>query len=101
MKVHDSNYEKRKHACSLCNKEFLYPSFLAEHMKNHTGEKPFLCSYCGKGFRQKGALKYHVRIHTGNKPFTCEICKNSFSSQGKIKWKKFSLYSHLSFLQVY
>lgn len=83
MRIHNASYEKKKHTCHVCNKEFLYPSFLAEHMKNHTGEKPFLCSYCGKGFRQKGALQYHIRIHTGNKPFSCEICKSTFMSQGK------------------
>ncbi|KRT78355.1 zinc-finger associated domain containing protein, partial [Oryctes borbonicus] len=65
MKTHDTDYVKKIHVCDICSKEFRYPSFLAEHMKNHTGEKPFLCSICGKGFRQSGALQYHIRSHTG------------------------------------
>ncbi|KAF5282790.1 hypothetical protein FQR65_LT02787 [Abscondita terminalis] len=85
MKVHEEGYIKKVHACPVCNKEFIYPSFLSEHMKNHTGEKPFLCSTCGKGFRQKGALDYHVRSHTGYKPYKCEVCHNSFTCRGALR----------------
>lgn len=83
MKIHDKNYTKKKCVCHICSKEFAYPSFLAEHMKNHTGERPFLCNICGKGFRQNGALDYHMRSHTGHKPFMCHICNNKFMSQSK------------------
>lgn len=82
--THDENYQKKTHICNICNKFFPYPSFLIEHMKNHTGEKTHLCSTCGKGFRQSGALHYHQRIHTGYKPFTCKICNEKFMSQSKL-----------------
>ncbi|KAJ3633719.1 hypothetical protein MTP99_010650 [Tenebrio molitor] len=85
MKIHDKNYVKKKHSCQICFQEFAYPSFLAEHMKNHTGEKPHLCSICGKGFRQSGALHYHQRVHTGYKPFVCKICNGNFMSQSVLK----------------
>ncbi|KYB27486.1 zinc finger protein OZF-like [Tribolium castaneum] len=85
MRIHDRNYVKKKHSCEICHKEFPYPSFLAEHMKNHTGEKPHLCSTCGKGFRQSGALHYHQRIHTGDKKFSCTICNGRFMSQSVLK----------------
>ncbi|KAK4879542.1 hypothetical protein RN001_007688 [Aquatica leii] len=85
MKIHEDGYKRKIHACSICGKEFEYPSFLSEHMKNHTGEKPFLCSICGKGFRQRGALSYHVRSHTGYKPHTCEICNNNFTSRSVLR----------------
>ncbi|GLV41648.1 earmuff [Carabus blaptoides fortunei] len=79
-RIHDVNYTRKSHTCKYCGKSFPYPSFLAEHMKNHTGERPFLCSYCGKGFRQKGALDLHVRMHTGQKPYKCELCGDAFVS---------------------
>ncbi|KAI4465266.1 finger putative transcription factor family-related [Holotrichia oblita] len=85
MKTHDTNYVKKMHSCKVCAKEFRYPSFLAEHMKNHTGERPFLCSICGKGFRQSGALQYHIRSHTGSRPYACNVCSKSFSSPGVLK----------------
>lgn len=81
--THNENYKKKSHVCHICSKSFAYPSILAEHMKNHTGERPYLCSICGKSFRQSGALHYHQRIHNGYKPFTCQICNENFMSQSK------------------
>lgn len=82
MKIHDKSYVKKVHVCEICLKEFPYPSFLAEHMKNHTGERPYLCAICGKGFRQSGTLQYHMRSHTGSRPYICNICQNTFASPG-------------------
>lgn len=87
QRIHDENYKRKSHLCKYCGKTFPYPSFLSEHMKNHTGERPFLCSYCGKGFRQRGALELHVRIHTGQKPYKCELCGECFVSPGKLNFK--------------
>ncbi|XP_028155630.1 gastrula zinc finger protein XlCGF57.1 isoform X2 [Diabrotica virgifera virgifera] len=83
MRTHDKNYTKC-YTCYVCNKSFAYPSFLAEHMKNHTGEKPHICNVCGKGFRQSGALHFHEKIHTGDKPFPCRVCKENFMSRSQL-----------------
>lgn len=38
------------------------------------GEKPCQCLICGKAFTQASSLIAHVRQHTGEKPYVCERC---------------------------
>ena len=44
---------------------------LVNHMRVHSGEKPFKCEQCSKTFARTENLKIHKRTHTGDKPFKC------------------------------
>jgi hypothetical protein len=66
------------YTCEFCQKILKYRSKYLEHLRTHTGERPFGCTYCGASFTQRGALKQHERIHTGDRPHYCLQCQKSF-----------------------
>lgn len=82
--------------CNICEKKFMYPSLLTQHMKSHSDEKPFLCFYCGKGFRHQGQYDYHIREHMGDTPYKCSYCSKGFMSPGNLCYY-FILFSRTSF----
>ena len=62
MKTHSND---RKHRCVHCGKEFSFTHHLKEHIRVHTGEKPYVCKYagCSKKFKQTGEFSAHKKTH--------------------------------------
>ncbi|XP_073727870.1 zinc finger protein 407 [Misgurnus anguillicaudatus] len=68
--------KERKFECDLCERSFSEKWALNNHMKLHTGNKPFKCGWpsCHYAFLTLSAMKDHHRTHTGEKSFLCDLC---------------------------
>ena len=70
---------ERPYACTICKKSFIDQLNRVKHIRTHTGERPFSCTICNKAFTQQSHLAYHIRTHTGERPYSCTVCNKAFA----------------------
>ena len=75
-----------EHICDTCGKSFKEGFALKNHMRFHTGEKPFQCAYCDRSFSIVESLRHHERIkHTKVGLQHCDTCGQQFASVRGLK----------------
>lgn len=75
----------KRHRCPYCPYISSFTTNLLNHIRTHTGEKPYSCPYCPLRFAQKGSVRSHILTHTGEKPFACSHCDYRSSRKTTLK----------------
>ncbi|KAF2353396.1 BTB/POZ domain [Trinorchestia longiramus] len=78
---HKSPILKQQWQCPQCEYSTPVKQYITQHIRRHTGEKPFKCNLCDYRAAQKQSVTYHMRRHTGEKPFKCPHCTYCSSSR--------------------
>ncbi|GFR26955.1 zinc finger protein 711 [Trichonephila clavata] len=52
-----------KFSCSFCGYITPYKTTMKNHIRKHTGERPFVCDICGRDFTRKQSLQLHHASH--------------------------------------
>lgn len=88
---------KRPFQCKWrdCNYNHNRKDNLHNHLRTHTGFKPYICGHCALSFMTVGALIEHDNIsHKGGR-FECEGCGKSFASKSGLNVHKKKRHSAL------
>ena len=59
----------------ICNHVTKYRHNLKNHIRFHTGERPYACDLCGLCFVQQGDCKRHMLTHPEMNGVQCDYCR--------------------------
>ncbi|GMT19646.1 hypothetical protein PFISCL1PPCAC_10943, partial [Pristionchus fissidentatus] len=74
--------------CNTCGIVCRFSCQIEQHVRMHTGERPFECEQCGKTYGRLSCLQQHRLIHEAHtdKPrFVCPTCEQPFTDRSNLR----------------
>ncbi|KAJ8716632.1 hypothetical protein PYW07_003259 [Mythimna separata] len=75
--------ESKSSFCHLCQKDYTKTGFM-NHLRKHTGERPFVCELCHKAFSQSSSLSIHMKFHLNVRKHACTVCEKKFVTKSEL-----------------
>ncbi|CAG9787444.1 unnamed protein product [Diatraea saccharalis] len=73
----------RPYTCNYCGCQFIRKYNCQRHVREHENDKKYVCKVpeCGKSFHRSYYLSEHMKVHSGVRPFSCHICGKTSSNK--------------------